>query len=258
MVMRLRYVLFAFIIVIMAAASALAVPTQITVRVKSKDAKFVGTSMGGALITIRNVHTGELLAKGYTSGGTGNTARIMKTPVTRGMPLSDESAAAFATSIDIDEPTLIEVSAYGPTAGLQSANRVSATQWVVPGKHITGGDGFLMELPGFVVNVESPSSHSTLTGTPKAVTLRANVTMMCGCPITPDGLWDANKIEVAALLSKNGQRAGVLPLQYTGTPNQFTGTWTIQEAGTYDAVVYAFDASNGNTGIDRVTFVVGP
>lgn len=257
MVMRLlRYMFFTFIIVIIAAASALAVPTQITVRVKSKDAKFVGTSMGGALITIRNVHTGELLAKGRTSGGTGNTVRIMKTPVTRGMSLSDESAAAFGATIDIDEPTLIEVSAYGPAAGLQSANRVSATQWVVPGKHITGGDGFLMELPGFVVNVEAPSSHSMLAG--KAVTIRANVTMMCGCPITPGGLWDANKIEVAALLYKNGQRAGVLPMQYAGTPNQFTGTWTVQEAGTYEAAVYAYDAANGNTGIDRVSFMVGP
>ena len=176
--------------------------------------------------------------------------------MSRGMTLSDESAAAYATTIDLDEPSLIEVTACGPSAGLQSANRVSATQWVVPGKHITGGDGWIMELPGFVVNVEAPSSHSMLAG--KAVTIRANVTMMCGCPITPGGLWDANKIEVAALLRKNGQRAGVLPLQYAGTPNQFTGTWTVQEAGTYEADVYAYDASNGNTGIDRVTFMVGP
>jgi hypothetical protein len=254
--MKLKFMVLALFVFAAAATSALAVQTQITVRVKSKDAKFVGTSMGGALITIRNVHTGELLAKGHTSGGTGNTARIMKTPVSRGVPLSDESAAAFATSIDIDEPTLIEVSAYGPSAGLQSANRVSATQWVIPGKHITGGDGWIMELPGFVVNIEAPSSHTMLAGAPKSVTIRANITMMCGCPITPGGIWDANKIEVAALLSRNGQRAGVLPLQYAGTPNQFTGTWTVQEAGAYEASVYAYDAANGNTGIDNVTFIV--
>ncbi|HEX9113899.1 MAG TPA: hypothetical protein VF888_06080 [Nitrospirota bacterium] len=254
--MKFNVMVLALFIFVAAATSAQAVQTQITVRVKSKDAKFVGTSMGGALITIRNVQTGELLAKGYTSGGTGNTARIMKTPVSRGMPLSDESAAAFGATIDIDEPTLIEVSAYGPLAGLQSANRVSATQWVVPGKHITGGDGFLMELPGFVVKVEAPSSHSMLAA--KAVTIRANVTMMCGCPITPGGIWDANKIEVTALLYKNGKRAGVLTMQYAGMPNQFTGTWTIQEAGTYEAAVYAYDAANGNTGIDRVSFMVGP
>jgi hypothetical protein len=255
--MKFKYVVLALLVFIAASTSALAVPTLITVHVKAKDAKFVGTSMGGALVTIKNVHTGELLAKGQTSGGTGNTARIMKTPVSRGVPLSDESAAAFATTIDIDEPTLVEVTAYGPSAGLQSANRVSATQWVVPGKHITGGDGWIMDLPGFVVNIEAPSLHTMLAGAPKSIMIRANIVMMCGCPITPGGIWDANKIEVAALLSKNGQRVGVLPLQYAGTPNQFTGTWTVQEAGTYEAVVYAYDAANGNTGIDRVAFMVG-
>jgi hypothetical protein len=154
--MKLKFMVIGLFVLVSAATSVLAVPTQIAVRVKAKDAKFVGTSMGGALVLIRNVHTGELLAKGHTSGGTGNTAKIMKTPVSRGVPLSDESAAAFIASIDIDEPTLIEVSAYGPSAGLQSANRVSSTQWVIPGKHITAGDGWVMELPGFAVKVNAP------------------------------------------------------------------------------------------------------
>jgi hypothetical protein len=39
--------------------------------------------MGGALITIKDVHTGEVLAQGRTAGGTGDTTRIMKTPVVR-------------------------------------------------------------------------------------------------------------------------------------------------------------------------------
>lgn len=72
----------------------------------------------------------------------------------------------------------------------------------------------------------------------------------------PGGMWDANKIEVAALLKHNGKRVGTLPLQYAGTPSRFTGTWTIKEAGAYEAVVYAYDAANGNTGVDRVAFNV--
>lgn len=71
-------------------------------------------------------------------------------------------------------------------------------------------------------------------------------------------MWDANKIEVAALLRRNGQRVGVLPMQYAGTPSQFAGIWHVQEDGTYEAIVYAYDPSNGNTGIDSVTFIVGP
>jgi hypothetical protein len=72
----------------------------------------------------------------------------------------------------------------------------------------------------------------------------------------PGGMWDASKIEVVALLKRNGSRIGTLSMQYAGTPSQFAGTWSIEEAGAYEAVVYAYDASNGNTGVDRVTFSV--
>jgi hypothetical protein len=34
------------------------------------------------------------------------------------------------------------------------------------------------------------------------IDVRANVMMMCGCPIEPGGLWDANAFEVAALIKK--------------------------------------------------------
>jgi hypothetical protein len=256
--MKMKYLSLAVVFVVTAATSALAVPTQITVHVKSKDAKFVGTSMGGVLITIKDAQTGELLAKGHTAGGTGNTAKIMTTPITRGVPISDDSAAKFSATIDISEPTLIEVMAYGPSASLQSANRVSATQWVVPGKHITQGDGWVLELPGFDVKVFAPSSHSMFAGLQQSVVIKANITMMCGCPITPGGLWDANKFEVAAILYKNGQRVGVLPLQYAGATNQFSGTWNLTEPGTYEATVYAYDPANGNTGLDSVTFMIMP
>ena len=72
----------------------------------------------------------------------------------------------------------------------------------------------------------------------------------------PGGMWDASNIEVAALLKRNGKRVGVMSMQYAGTPSQFTGTWNIKEAGLYEAFVYAYDASNGNTGVDRATFRV--
>ncbi len=256
--MKAKILFQGFIILVAAVTSAWAVPTQITVRVKSKDAKFVGTTMGGVLITIKNVQTGELLAKGFTAGGTGNTAKIMTTPVTRGVPISDESAAKFTATIDIDEPTQVEVAAYGPLVNLQSANRVSATQWVIPGKNITTGDAWLMEMPGIAVNVQAPTMHSMLAGVPQTVAIKANVVMMCGCPVTPGGLWDANKIEVSALMSRNGKRVGVLPLQYAGSASQFSGTWNVQEPGTYEATVYAYDAATGNTGLDSVTIIVTP
>jgi len=69
-------------------------------------------------------------------------------------------------------------------------------------------------------------------------------------------MWDADKVEVAALLKRNGKQVGLLPLEYAGAPSQFTGIWSIEEPGVYEATVYAYDASNGNTGVDRATFRV--
>jgi hypothetical protein len=180
----------------------------------------------------------------------------MKTPITRGMPISDEKSSRFTATIDIDEPTLIEITAYGPLAQRQSANKVSATQWVIPGKHITGGDAWVMELPGFVVDILSPPTHSIYNDTPKTITVTANVTMMCGCPLTPEGLWNSNNYEITLLLKKDGKPAGHYPLQYSGTPSQFATLLKIEEAGIYELTVYAYDPANGNTGLSKATMIV--
>lgn len=238
------------------AGPAAAAPTEVTVRVISKGGKFVGTSMGGVLVTIRDADTGELLAKGTTEGSTGDTARIMTEARAPAAVLSTEGAAAFTATLEIAAPRLIEVTAFGPLGQRQSANRVSATQWIVPGKHVTGGDGLLLTLPGFVVDVLDPPAHVKLTGAPQSVTLRANVTMMCGCPVTPGGLWDADAYEVKALIARDGEPYGETALAYAGSASQFAGELALDEPGAYEAVVYAYDPANGNTGLDAVTFVV--
>lgn len=168
----------ALCIVFLAGTSVFAVPTRITVHVKSKDAKFLGTSMGGASVSIKDAQSGECLAQGLTAGSTGNNTRIMQTPIARGVPISDADTAKFTATIDIDEPRRIEVSAYGPMANPQAANKVSATQWVVPGKHITGGDAWVLELPGFAVDVMAPAAPATRNGVPQDVTITAKVVMM--------------------------------------------------------------------------------
>ena len=238
------------------ASTCWAEPTNITVRVLSKYAKFIGSSMGGALIMLRDAQTGELLASGKTLGSTGDVNRIIKEDHRRGVPLSSEGSAKFSATLDLNEPRLIEVTAFGPLAQRQSANRVSATQWVVPGKHLTAGDGWLLEMSGFVVDVMEPPAPSKLKGTPQSVELKANVRMMCGCPIRPDGLWDANRLEVVALIKKNGESAGKTPLTYAGATSIFAGTVKVNEPGTYEVMVYAYDPNNGNTGVDSVTFMV--
>ena len=239
-----------------AALAARAEPTQLEVRVISKGAKFVGTSMGGVLITIRNADTGELLAEGVTAGGTGDTDRIMKTALRRLEPLSTEDAAAFRTTLDLAIPQRLEVAAFGPLAQRQAANRVTSTMWVVPGKHVTGGDGWLLELPGFAVDVLDPPAAQRLRGAPRAVAVRANVVMMCGCPVEPGGLWDASRFEVRAVASRDGAKVREFAMRYAGQTSQFAGELADLEPGSYEVLVYAHDPANGNTGLDRTTFVV--
>ena len=48
----------------MKARIGMGTPTQIDVRVIAKDGKFLGDDIGGALVTIHDVATGELLARG--------------------------------------------------------------------------------------------------------------------------------------------------------------------------------------------------
>ena len=171
-------------------------------------------------------------------------------------PVSTEDAAVFHAVVDIAEPRRIEVTARGPLGQPQATNTASVTQWVVPGKPVTGGDGLLLELPGFVVDVLAPPAHLKLSGAPQSVSLRANVCMMCGCPVTPGGLWDADRFEVAAIVYRNGKKLGptFTQIRWPGKPvPRGPGN---QRGGSYEVVVFAYDPANGNTGVDKTTFIV--
>ncbi len=235
---------------------ALAEPTAIDVRVISKGAKFVGTSMGGVEVVIRDAQTSEILAQGKTKGTTGDTAKLMTEKAPRHTPVSTDDSAVFRAVVDLDEPRQLKVTVRGPLAQRQAQNTASVTQWMVPGRPVTGGDGLVLELPGFAVNVLAPPAHINLAGTPQSVALKANVCMMCGCPITPGGLWDADQFEVAAFLDHNGERLEEIPLTYAGQPSQFEASLEVDRAGLYQVTVYAYDPANGNTGVDRTTFIV--
>lgn len=235
-----------------------AVETRIDVRVISQGAKFIGTSMGGVQITLHDVDTGELLAQGKTAGGTGDTDRIMKQTQQRGSVIATESAAVFSTKLDLDEPRQIKVTASGPLAQRQAMNSVSASQWIVPGKHITGGNGWLLEMPGFAVDILDPPAHRSISGLPVEIPISVNVTMMCGCPLTAGGLWDAEQYEISTLIKRNGAFVKEQPLDYAGTSSQFTGTLFIDQPGSYEVTAYAYDPATGNTGIDKTTFNLSP
>ena len=241
---------FTLALALLWAMAAVAEPTDIHVRVLAKDAKFVGTGMGGMQVTVRAVQTGAVLAEGVTRGSTGATARIMSEPRQRGAALATDAAAVFATSVEITQPTLIEVSVRGPLDYPHASQHVSLTHWLVPGRHLSAGDGILIVLPGFVVTGKVPVERLSLAQS-DSVEIGATITMMCGCPLTPGGLWDSNAYDIGALIYSDDELVDEVMLMYAGKPNQFSRQWKIPAAGEYHIAFFAHDPANGNTGVDQ-------
>ena len=160
------------------AAPVLAEPTHVIVRAQAQDAKFIGDHMGGVQVTLTDARTGKVLAKGLTKGGTGDTPRIMKTPRTRGMGLTDPSAAGFEAVLDLKKPTLVRADAVGPVGKPDSAIKVSSTQWILPGRDIVG-DGWVLNFPGLVIE---PTTSVSPDG---ALRISAKVSLMCGSRLSP-------------------------------------------------------------------------
>src|SRR6202049_5284730 len=85
--------------------------TKVMIRAIARDAKVIGTHVGGARIIVRDVATGEILAQGVQQGGTGDTDTVMKKPRTRGMALYNSSdASGFLAVLHLEKPTVVEVS----------------------------------------------------------------------------------------------------------------------------------------------------
>lgn len=236
--------------------SVLAEPTEVTVRVIARGAMFVGDIVQGAQVTVTDAVSGEMLAQGVTAGQAGDAKRIMDVARKRGAPLAEQTDAVFSTTLDIDEPRYVQVTAFGPLQQRQSATRTSMTQWIVPGRHLTGGDGWVIELAGFFVQGNLAASTVSRAEASAGVTVEAEVFPMCGCPVKPGFYWDADSYEVAALVKRGETHVGRYPLRYADTANDFAGTFPLDLPGLYDITVYAYDRSSGNTGVDRLSLTV--
>lgn len=249
----MRATLKIFLFLSLFTGSLFAQETHIMIRAKAKNAKFIGSSIGGAKIIVRDAVTGEILDQGMTSGSTGNTAKIMKEPHERGKALSEENTAGFEAKLDIKEPVFVTVEAIAPFNKKQARVLSSTQLWVIPGKDITG-DGVILQIPGFVVDILAPQTHEALSAESK-VEVRANVVMMCGCPVTDGGLWDAQQYEVKALISRDGEKLKEVPLKIREKSSTFSAE-TDLEKGLYEVVVYAYDPVSGNTGVDKTNIIV--
>ena len=223
-------------------------PTRVVVRAVAHDAKVIGSGVGGVRITIRDAASGRVLARGLQEGGTGDTERIMRDPVTRGesvYALGD--AASFEATLGLDAPTRIEVEAEGPMdAPEASRQRATKTLWIWPGRHLTG-QGVVLELHGFFVEILSPEEGTEVTPG-DSLDVEARVRMICGCPTEPGGLWDSDRYEMSARLLRHGAVVAAVPLRYAGETSRFRARVPVPEEGEYRLELLVADTERANVG----------
>jgi hypothetical protein len=264
--------------------------TRITVRVQARGGKFLGDDIGGAVVTIRDATTGELFATGPTAGGSGALSSTyaanasLSTIVTPVKPQSTvtwllavdtesrkTTTSAFTATLFLERPRLLAFEAFGPLGGLQSAHRVTATQWVAPGQDLTQPPGLVLVLPGLLVQVMSPATHTSFppSSSPTALNIAANVAMMCGCPINDqpdDNPWLPSDFDVSARIREVGGPVVdtvTLAFNQNHTSGLFAGAYQIlanraSDPIFYEAIVSARQLSTGNVGTGTVTFFTQP
>jgi len=234
--------------------------TTIEVRVIAAGGKFLGNDIGGAEVTVRDAVSGELVASGRVRGDSGDTPEIMASRPW-GTPVPVAQSSVFTVRVELDQPRLLDISACGPLGSLQSARRATVQQWVAPGMDLVGEQGVQVVIPGQLVEIVEPATHTELA-VPGPVTIRANVGMMCGCPLAdPEpgapAPWPQDEFTVTALVYELADGPPLLvdtvALPYAGTPSQFQAEWTMPTDGFYEIMVVARQNATSNTGVDRST-----
>jgi hypothetical protein len=224
------------------------IATTVVVRAIAQDAKIIGSGVGGARITIRDARSGEVLASGTQEGGTGDTQAIMgDRPRTGGVFVSD-GAARFEATLELAEPTLVVIEAEGPLGTEHAMQRTTTTLLLVPGHHIVG-DGVVLTLHGFTVEVVEAAAEATVG---QSLAVRAKITMLCGCPTEPGGLWDSDAYDLSLdLVGEDGVVASG-SLEYSGETSHYVGQIAVPddlEPGDFELRLVAVQASRANAGM---------
>jgi len=229
--------------------------TDLEVRVLARGAKFLAGYTAPVRVVLTDADTCETLVQGLTAGTTGDTAKIMGGAKDRDGRLASADSAVFRTSLDIDRPRRVTLSVTGPLSQPQAATTATSTQWVLPGRHVTAGDGWLVELPGLIVDLASPLAYQRVKAG-ASVPLRVGVTMLCGCAIGENGPWRAADTEVDAYLSVDGGEPHRFALRFDPDSSLFQAELPTAAAGVYELEVRAWMGASNNAGVARTAFFV--
>jgi hypothetical protein len=225
--------------------------TRVMIRAVAHDAKIIGSGAGGARISVFDARTGSLLARGMQEGGSGDTRKLVTEPRARGASVYDtEEAAGFLAELQLEGPTQVRIEAEGPLGNPSATQRVTRTMLLVPGQDVLG-DGVILELYGFAVELLEPSSDLTNTSG-SDLQVRARVTMLCGCPTEPGGIWDSSDYTIEARIVQDGQVLRTASLAYAGEASTYQGVISVPAVASEEGLslqVLAMDAARANFGM---------
>jgi hypothetical protein len=218
----------------------------------------LGDAVGGARITITDVATGNVLASGLQQGEAGDQNQIMRTPRMMGEPQYSANSAAFRTTLRLDRPTLVEISAQGPLAYPQATQRVSKTVLLIPGQDPTN-DGIVLSLYGFIVQIAHPKPGESLIAK-HDVKLRASVRTLSGAPVRPHGDWDSRKLTIYGEVLAGDRVLERIQMFYVGTKSLFEAPFFVpRDTDAPNGVtlrVVAADRAGGNFGMGTAHYSV--
>lgn len=233
--------------------------TTVLVRVVAQGAMVLGKEVGGARVTITDVTSGQILATGIQQGDAGDQNQIMRTPHLMEEPIySTRPSAAFTTTLHLQNPTLVQISAEGPLAYPGAIQNTSQTLLLIPGQDLTQ-DGIVLHLHGYLVQIERPKPREGLIAKDD-VKLHASVRTLSGSLVRPHGDWDSRKIRIYGEVLIGDRIIERLQMFYDEGSRTFEAPFFVPPSKDVpDGItvrVVATDLSTGNAGMDQANYPV--
>lgn len=70
-------------------------------------------------------------------------------------------------------------------------------------------------------------------------------------------MWNSDDYEIKAIVKHNNEPIEKVALNYAGKTSTYETEVEVTQPGTYELIVYGYDADTGNTGVDKTTFNIG-
>jgi hypothetical protein len=235
------------------------------IRAQAQNGMLLGPdSYNGAIISIRNAATRELLAEGLMNTGNSGSRTgsffawtspyPIVTPTTPDRTTyfveADATSVGYAVTLPITKPTILEISAHVPLTVGQERPTATITQQVAPGEDFSQGIGLVIPIPGLWVQPELVTVGNLLR-------VRAKVTMMCGCMIntdatTPHSPWLPTDFVVSAQVTAVGEEEeslGSFPMTFLVNSQFFADVPLPISNGSYRITITAKQMSSGLVGM---------